>query len=96
MGFFMFNARKPRGFQHNYIYVDERKEKLKQNAASKGVQARGFARQVLGAYQALEKVQETSPEFPDTSCAACHCYIHSSLFDDRKIFVLTTHHGRYN
>ena len=30
MGFFMFNARKPRGFQHNYIYVDERKEKLKQ------------------------------------------------------------------
>lgn len=24
----MFTMRKPRGFHHNYIYVDERKEKL--------------------------------------------------------------------
>ena len=24
----MFNVRKPRGFNHQYIYVDERKEKL--------------------------------------------------------------------
>ena len=24
----MFTMRKPRGFQHNYIYVNERKEKL--------------------------------------------------------------------
>ena len=24
----IFNQRKPRGFQHQYIYVDERKEKL--------------------------------------------------------------------
>lgn len=24
----MFNVRKPRGFHHTYIYVDERKEKL--------------------------------------------------------------------
>lgn len=24
----MFSMRKPRGFQHHYIYVDERKEKL--------------------------------------------------------------------
>jgi hypothetical protein len=27
MGF--FNQRKPRGFNHQYIYVDERKERLK-------------------------------------------------------------------
>ena len=26
----MFTARKPRGFQHNYIYYDPRKEKLKE------------------------------------------------------------------
>ena len=26
----MFSARKPRGFQHNYIYHDPRKEKLKE------------------------------------------------------------------
>ena len=25
----IFNQRKPRGFSHQYIYVDERKEKLK-------------------------------------------------------------------
>lgn len=26
----MFSVRKPRGFQHNYIYYDPRKEKLKE------------------------------------------------------------------
>lgn len=26
----MFSTRKPRGFQHNYMYVDERKERLKE------------------------------------------------------------------
>ena len=26
----MFTTRKPRGFQHNYIYYDPRKEKLKE------------------------------------------------------------------
>ena len=26
----IFNQRKPRGFQHQYIYVDERKERLKE------------------------------------------------------------------
>lgn len=25
----MFKTRKPRGYQHSYIYIDERKEKLK-------------------------------------------------------------------
>lgn len=27
----MFNVRKPRGFNHQYIYVDERKEKIDEN-----------------------------------------------------------------
>lgn len=26
----IFNQRKPRGFQHQYIYVDERRERLKE------------------------------------------------------------------
>ncbi len=26
----IFNQRKPRGFQHQYIYVDERKERLRE------------------------------------------------------------------
>ena len=35
MGMFFNSMRKPRGFNHQYIYVDERKEKLAKNLSRK-------------------------------------------------------------
>ena len=37
MGMFFNSMRKPRGFNHQYIYVDERKEKLAKASGRKPV-----------------------------------------------------------
>ena len=45
----MFTMRKPRGFNHPYIYVDERKEKLaKMEENAKRCLRRSFRRKISG------------------------------------------------
>ena len=55
----MFAMRKPRGFNHSYIYVDERKEKLQkiEDAAGKGILARGYTGQIHRRNNSLEAAQ---------------------------------------
>ena len=59
----MFNVRKPRGFNHQYIYVDERKEKLAKwkkmpsviwNIARERIFSRRYSREVYRRYHTLE------------------------------------------
>lgn len=62
----MFAMRKPRGFNHSYIYVDERKEKLAKMEETpsvtwvccrKGILARGYTGQIHRRNNSLEAAQ---------------------------------------
>ena len=57
----MFTMRKPRSYHHEYIYVDERKEKLQKNP--KGWRSQSGARQFIQrASICLSYRQDFSPE----------------------------------